>query len=321
MRMEVTNTGKQRTADDGCKRYRAVNMSFDLRARWLSFPIPDDEGKEGRLEAQRGIREGLIFEYGIDHHEQKIKNFIEVDVAPSSVLSVHNELLAQLRGAFIGGAYYPALVGAGALGERLLNEIFLTLRKYFITHPATKDVRNKKSIDNWMKLIGILREWDAISEAVATDFQELLSIRNPTVHFGIPDLHVTGGRAEALKAILILQKIIAQLFPAMEASDFFIQHPQGFLYLKRESEDLPFVKEFLIPSCVLVSPQNEYRDYATENMTVVDNAEFNQDYGIDELSDVDFINWANPVDVDHGEPVAETEVGAEEDEEVKEKSA
>lgn len=321
MRMEITNTGKKRTADDGCRRYRAVNLSFDFRARSLTFPIPDDEGKEWRLETQRGIRDGLMFEYGIDHHEQKIKNFIEVDIAPCSVLSVHNELLAQVRGAFIGRAYYPALVGAGALGERLLNEIFLTLRKYFISHPATKDVRNNKSIDNWMKLIRILREWDAISETVAIGFQELLSIRNPTVHYGIPDLHVTGGRAEALKAILILQKIIAQLFPAMEPSDFFIQHPQGFPYLKRESEELPFVKEFLIPSCVLVSPQNEYRDFATENMTVLDNAEFNQDFGIDELSDVDFIKWANPVVVDNEDSAPETDAETEADQEVKEKSA
>lgn len=254
----------------------------------------DERVKEQHQAAHRGIREGLIHTYGADGYEQKIQNFIDLDVAPSSVQSVHNELLAQIRSSFTLGAYYPALVGAGALGERLLNEMFLRLRKYFLHHPATQRVRSNSSIDDWRKLIAILGAWKIFDDDVSDEFDALRRLRNTSVHFGLPNLHETGGRTEALEAIQHLQKIISKLFPAVETSPFFIPNTQGAFYIRRDAEDLPFVKEFLIPASVLVTPENEYENYGTDVMAVLDNVEFSNEYGLSDLDDESFSNWKRP---------------------------
>jgi len=55
------------------------------------------------------------------------------DLGPKgmSLISYHNAIDEQARRAFVVGADFPALVGACALGERILNHLILDLRESF----------------------------------------------------------------------------------------------------------------------------------------------------------------------------------------------
>jgi hypothetical protein len=297
MRMEAVGVGSPRRDNDGVRRYRPVEMSFDFRARFLSTEIGEDWKPSVRaqhLDGIRGMREGLIHEYDVANYEAKIQDFIDLDVAPLSVLSVHNRLLSQSRDAFVMGAYFTALVGVAALGERILNELILRLRdRYFADHPATKYVKGKKSVDDWSKAIKTLEEWGTFSTIVASRFGQLAKLRHRAVHYQLPQLHETGAREEALEAITQVQAIIEVLFPAIGSDDRFIPGTPGAAYLRLDAESDPLVREFFLPACVLVSPEHRYVEYARPNMQILDNVEFAQDYGVQDLGDAEFADW-NP---------------------------
>lgn len=125
MQMTPVELGRLRTEDDGCRRYRPVAISFDTRANLLSVVIDESwepKAKELWARNQRLVREGLLHEFGVDDGDRKIEDFIAVGPAPWSVIASHNMILNQVRRAFVLGSYYPALVGAAGLGERILNE-------------------------------------------------------------------------------------------------------------------------------------------------------------------------------------------------------
>jgi hypothetical protein len=76
-------------------------------------------------------------ELSAELRERVIRIVVEVrpGAAPSSVVALHNIHLTQVRAAFVGMNYYPALLGASGLGERILNQLVLTLRR---TTPTTR---------------------------------------------------------------------------------------------------------------------------------------------------------------------------------------
>lgn len=269
-------------------------MSFDFRARTLALPVDDDWEPEIREQAignQNSIKEQLIHDFGAEDFTAKIENFVALDVAPISVIAVHNDLLDQCRRAFVSGAFYASLVGACALGERILNAVILQLRdNYFAHHEATKYVQ-KKSIDNWTKAIDTLQAWEVLSQVPASNFRKLATMRHKSVHYQLPHLHETGGRQEALEAIHLIQGIISALFEAFGAGDQFIAGSQGATFLRRDAEERPLIREFYIPACVLVSPEHEYVNFGQPGMRVVDNVEFASDHGIQSLTDDEFVYW------------------------------
>src|SRR3972149_6553409 len=112
------------------KRYRVLNFDFDTRVRTLVDP--------------------------------KKENFIAIDSKPFSILAFHNRFFEQIRTSFIIGSYYPALTGACALGERILNHLILTLRDDFKNSPEYKKIYRKKSFDDWDVPISILASWGTL---------------------------------------------------------------------------------------------------------------------------------------------------------------
>lgn len=56
-------------------------------------------------------------------------------------------------------ADYPALVGACALGERILNHLILDLRGAYAHTPEYKRVHRKDSFDDWRVPIDTLAAW------------------------------------------------------------------------------------------------------------------------------------------------------------------
>jgi hypothetical protein len=207
-------------------------------------------------ENKRRIREGVLYEFGVEDYERKLNDFRAIGTQPWSVVAVHNRNLRAIRRAFVAGAYYPTLVGAAALGERILNQVTLELRDAFANHPATKPVARKKAFDDWKLMIRVLKAWGVLPEGVARNLERLSRLRHDAVHYNVPTLD-TAARDEALEALQLLQQIIERLFHP-DPDLHLIPDIAGADYLRLEVEDQPLVRRFFIPASMLVSPEHEW---------------------------------------------------------------
>lgn len=301
------------------KRYLVFAVSFDTRAQVLAQEVKDDwEEKVRRLwvENKQQVADGLTQQYGIWGIEEKLANFLELDREPFSVVAFHNRFLRQCRDAFVVGSYYPALTGACALGERILNHLILRLRDYHKGTASYKRVYDKGSFDNWNTAIDVLEEWRVFidevvfrawqvfainrarlskeetdlhaSSGVADLFRRLHSLRNDSLHFRV-DLDIET-RQPALRAIQLLQDIVAAQFGVEGPLPWFIPEARGQHFIRKEFEDTPFIREFYLPACVLVGPR--YRIESVGNALQVSDPGPYEDKEISDERFVDLLNTA-----------------------------
>jgi hypothetical protein len=260
VRLEPVDLGRPREASDECRRYRVVEISFDLTVRTLTEEAGDDWEEPIRQQwfsNQALIREGLLHQFGVADSDRKISDYIALDVAPLSIVSTHNDLLSQCRHAFVAGQYYPALLGAAGLGERILNELILQLRDDYKSSPHYKNVYRKGSIDDWDFAVKVLLDWAVIDVATSSLFQRLKQLRNESVHYQNHTLHVSA-RDEALEAIQLLQQIVEKVFSPWAVAPQYVMHPSGIAFLTLEAEQIPLLRHVFIPRCALVSPRHEF---------------------------------------------------------------
>lgn len=236
------------------KRYRVLPFfDFDTRVRTLVDPI--DEKWEEHIKAQHYENRGntilrLKAEFGELHSEVKVQNFIDLEVKPISIIAFHNEFFAQVRTAFVMGAYYPALTGACALGERILNHLILSLRDDYRSTPEYKAVYRKDSFDDWALAIGTLQAWGVLLPQAVHDFRALMQQRHKAIHFRPETDH--NARELALAAIKSLQAIIGEQFSGWGPQPWFIATIPGEIYIKKEWETQPFVAKVYLPNAILV---------------------------------------------------------------------
>lgn len=233
------------------KRYRVLPRDFDARALSLE-PIPehwDEEVKKLHQENRENTIEELKHQFGDWAGEIKIRNFIDLGTKPFSILAYHNRFLEQVRNSFVIGSYYPALTGACALGERILNYLVITLRDYYRETPEYKGVYRQSSFDNWPLVVGTLEAWGVLLPGAADKFRELGKKRNKAIHFSIQTER--NDRELALEAIKLLQEIIADQFPSFGTQPWFFWVP-GECYIRKAWEEKPFVKTVYLPNCVYV---------------------------------------------------------------------
>lgn len=232
-------------------------MSFDTRSSQITNEINADWEPEVITQHENNrqrVRVQLIHEYGNADHDRKIEDYAALGSAPWSAVDRHSLFLDQVRDSFTFGAYYPALVGACALGERILNEMVIRLRGSYATHPATtKAVAINKSFPDWATCIDALVKWGVIDDPLGTKFNNLRKFRNRSVHYGT-HLADSDARDDALTAIMLIQDIIQLLFQPYGGPPRFIVGTSGHTFLSLSSENEPFVREFLLPRAVLVSP-------------------------------------------------------------------
>lgn len=287
MALEPTLIGRSRLPTDGCRRYRVTAVTFDTRPYVLGMGIDDsweDAVKEQWQEAKRGIREGVLYEFGVEDYDRKLDDFRAIGAQPWSVVAMHNRNLRAIRRAFVAGAYYPALLGAVGLGERILNQVILELRDALPDHSATKSVATNKAFDDWKLMIRVLMSWQVLPDDVATNFERLRRLRHDAVHYNVPTLDAAA-RDEALEALQLLQRSIERLFhPSVDAH--LISGIAGAEYLRLDVEEQPFVRRFFIPASVLVSPEHEW--VSNDPVTVLDNTEYGVADGVTALSDEEF---------------------------------
>ena len=235
---------------------------------------------------KEGVKRGLLLQYGFDDADQKLKNFVDLGPKPFSVLAYHNRFAEQARNAFVVGAYYPALTGACALGERILNHLVLGLRDDFKGTPEYKKVYKKKSFDNWDLAIGTLEAWGVLVPKAAAAFKALRDVRNRrAIHFDrTTDVK---DREYALDAVRSLNVIVEEQFATSSPAPWLIPGVTGGTgFIKKDYEADPFVRLVYLPNSFLVGPEHYLEnDAAAGGWRVLDSG----DYEDREISDADFV--------------------------------
>lgn len=291
--MEATSLGRSRTDKDRCRRYLPLAFSFDTRALILEINTSEFESKIAAQweDNKRHVREELIIEFGVASYERMISDFTALGPAPWSIIARHNTFLKHMRGSFIWGAYYAALVAAGALGERLLNQLIVTLKGDYRDHAASVRIKGKASIQNWKLAVGVLHDWGVISADTSKDFLRLNMLRNKAVHYE-PGLDESDAREDALAAARIVTRIVEAIFnPLGNGPPLFIAGVAGQSFIALEREADPFVKHFMIPASVLVSPNYEVQPTADQQFAVFDDVNYQDEFS--ELTDEEFAYHLN----------------------------
>lgn len=237
------------------KRYRVLNIDFDSRASILSQEIQDTwehSVKDAHRKNKERVIEGLLAEFGRANGEEKVRNYLELGSKPFSIVAFHNKFMEQVRQSFVLSSYYPALTGACALGERVLNHLILRLRDSFKASPEYKKVYRKDTFDNWDVPINALEAWGVLLPGVVMNYRRLKELRNKAIHFD--PATDENDRPLALEAIHTLTKIVAEQFSGFGNQPWFIPNTQGTSFLKKEVEEQPFIKHIYIPNCALVGP-------------------------------------------------------------------
>jgi hypothetical protein len=258
---------------------------FDSRALTLTQPIQEDWQEQAKLDHYRDrdhVVQRLIAEFGHKAADQKIRNFINLDRKPFSVIAFHNRFFEQARIAYVMGAFYPALAGTCALGERILNHLILILREDFKSTPEYKRVYKKKSFDDWNVAIDTLEAWDVLLPKAAENFRTLRQMRNDSLHFR----RETDDNDEplALSAIKCLQEIIGEQFSGFGPQPWFITDIPGEIYIKKGWENRPFIREIYIPNGHLVGPNHEIKELSP-SLSIVD---VQDEEGCCEITDEEF---------------------------------
>jgi hypothetical protein len=289
-------TAAQKVAmrDAGRRRHLSWGVDFDTRVHFLDTTIEDgwdDQVKSQHLENRKKIEQSLTQEFGVLSWEMKRKNFIDIQSKPFSTIAHHNAFFDQTRRSFVIGSYYPALVGACALGERILNHLILDLRDYFRSTPEYKQVHRKNSFDDWQTQIEILSSWEVLLTDVAAEFRSLKDIRHRSIHFN-PDTYKTL-RADALSAILHLRTIIERQFGGFGTQPWYIPNTRGHVFIRKDFETKPFVQTYLLPKCPFVGTLFAMSHSDGEGWSVYDLP----DYGAGDWTDDEFAQAFNERDI------------------------
>lgn len=233
------------------KRYRVCTFDFDSRPLQLDEPKEEWEErvKQLHIENYRRTIEMYKAQFGISRFKSKLANVKAIGPKPFSIVAYHNVFLQQVRDSFIFESYYPALTGACALGERILNHLMLKLRDQFKGSPHYKKVYNKDSFSYWPQVTEILLDWGILLKNAADEFNNLFILRNESIHFNI--VTESNTKEKALESITRLQNIIKDQFSAFGPQPWYFIIP-GEVYIKKEYEKHPFVELCIIPNCKYV---------------------------------------------------------------------
>ena len=234
-------------ADKGRRRYHPYSFDFDSTAMFLEEPSEDWEEKvrELHLQNREKIIAGLKDRYGVLRHDQVVQNLRDLGPKAFSLISYHNQFYHEAREAFIIGSYYPALVSACALGERILNHLILDLRDDFKSSPHYRRVHRKDSFDDWGFAISVLSDWGILIEGVGDHFLDLGKLRHRSIHFNPETYQVL--RTDALAALKLIGDITSKQFGFYGHQPWFIEGTAGAQFIKSSFETHPFVRRYLIP--------------------------------------------------------------------------
>ncbi|MGA0563919.1 hypothetical protein ACO2RV_15845 [Ancylobacter sp. VNQ12] len=254
-RLYVSLTEAKSLIDYGSRRFNPFGFSFDSRPDTLQEPNEqwEDDIKRQHYENREKYKLYLSNKYGNANLDVIINNVNDLGIKNFSLISYHNEFFQQCRDSFIIGAYYPALVSACALGERIINHLIVDLREFYSSSKFYQKVHSKSSFDNWIKSIEILNDWGVLINDVPELFQELSQIRHRSVHFN-PSTYKSV-RTDALTSLTLMNKITSKQFGVFGGQPWYIEGTSGAQFIKKEYEENPFVKTYILPISGFVGPE------------------------------------------------------------------
>jgi hypothetical protein len=269
-------------SDFGRRRHLSYTLDFDTRA--YVFDEPGDgwaeEPRRIHLENRERARAALGREFGADNLDRKIENFRAIGVKPFSVVSYHNRFFDEVRRAFVMGAYYPALVGACALGERVLNHLILDIRDFYKHTQEYVGVRKQRSFANWKLVIDTLEAWNVLLPKAVIELRALMELLHRSIHFN--DSTYANLQEDSLASIQHMNHIIDLQFSAFADRPWFIPGTRGYVFIRREWESEPFIKTYYLPSCPFVGPY--FSISFDQGLTLYDHP----DYGDGDWTDEEF---------------------------------
>jgi hypothetical protein len=276
--------GHPSLADRQARRYRPFSFDFDSTALGLSEPEEhwDEKAKQLHREHRAQAIERLKLKHGTARIEEVIMDTVDLGPKSMSLLAYHNELHEQARRAFVAGAYYPALVAACALVERILNHLVLDLREFFKSSSHYKKVYRKESFDNWEFITTVLTDWNVLADGVGSDFLALNELRNRSIHFN-PETYQSL-RGDALSALQRLNSVIAKQFGYFGSQPWFIERTPGVQFVKKAYEHNAFVRAYIIPRSGFVGFLHGMEMLSNGTWTHLDY----DDYGDEDLTDDEF---------------------------------
>lgn len=267
-------------ADRGARRYHPFSFDFDSTPLSLTDPEEhwDEQVKETHRENRAQQINRLEQDYGSRHIADVVKNVTDLGAKSMSLLTYHNRFHEQARRSFVASAYYPALVAACALGERILNHLMLDLRGSFKSSAHYRKVYRKDAFDNWPFAVSVLMDWKVLVDGVGAEFLALSELRNRSIHFN-PETYQSL-RDDALAALQRLNAIIAKQFGYFGLQPWFIENTPGAQFVKRAYETDPFVRAYVIPRSGFIGPlygmeltqqgywmHLDYSDYGDDQLT------------------------------------------------------
>lgn len=246
------------------KRYRSTNFFIDC--------IRNDPN-------QQEIRNFVISRYGDSNIEEKYKRYMSFKPPSLRMITEYHELLQEIEDSYVYGLYYPSLTSACCLGERIFNILILRLRNYYKNSEHYKQIYQKESFNDWTKSIEILSDWKVIdSDEIKAKYEELREIRHGVIHFNkLEDIE-----GKAINALNIIYDITAYFFAVGNRKDIYFWC-SGEIYIKKEAEQTPFVKEMILPHCYLVGHGHRIESVNRQNVLKDDNV-----YEEKEISDEEF---------------------------------
>lgn len=237
------------------RRYRLMPVAFDARHHALEIPKPewDPEIREQAEENRKALLERLAFIHGEANLDVVARNMSDLGSDPWSSQGWHLSLWQEVRHAFVSGAYYPAAVGAGALGERVLNHLLFDLADDCGTAKQKTEIEADKA-PMFYRSLEILQSWNVLEPEAASLFEQLRVTRNGLTHYS--DGLYEELRDRSLAAVGLLRDALDAQFGVL-VQRRLIPNTPGFMFLKQDVEAEPFVRRYMLPMAMHVSPRHE----------------------------------------------------------------
>jgi hypothetical protein len=220
------------------RRYRLMGFYIDSTRSLSSNDIFKDRADE--------FTEDLKATLGHQHFEEKFQRWRKIDYPPLGLIDEYPEKITQIINTYSSGYFYPAVTSACCLAERILNRIILKTRDHFKNHPHYKKIYQKDSFDDWGKMIEIIADWNFVPERATDLLRQLMPLRHQSIHYS----DSFDFEAVASDVINKLIAAITEIFGVLNRKDIYLVFDiPGEIWVRREAQELPFVKEFVLPHC------------------------------------------------------------------------
>lgn len=162
-----------------------------------------------------------------------------------------NDYIEQVLQAYVQGLFFPSMTGAVCLAERVMNRLVFELRNHFKSSKHYKTIHGRgEKLQNWDLLILILADWDVFDESQTNLARKIHKYRTDSVHY-VPNYNY---KEKSLESIKLVSELIDSLFSIYRRKDIFrVFEIPGEIWVRAEAQNLPFVREFILPSCRLMS--------------------------------------------------------------------